>query len=191
MAKEQSTAPRERINITYRPDGDPNNKEVEIPLRMLVVGDFGCNDESSQLPLKRREKMTNVDRDSFGTTLAGAQLGLNLGVKDTLSGSEAMLPVKLKFKALSDFEPDSIMRQLADMQDNLGADGMPGSKPKSADEKGQEIEALNKLIGLRRALQALQQPLDNNKEFRARLQDVLDDPEQRRAVMRELGLQDG
>lgn len=181
MANDQSTAPRERINITYRPAGDPNNREVELPLRLLVIGDFGCNDENSTRPLRQRDKMENVDKTNFERILASANLSLDIGVEDTLTGSGAKLPVKLQFSSMKDFTPDRIIEQLADTRDKDGKGTAPSA----------EIDALSKLLRLRRALSALKQPLINNPQFRRKLQEVLDDPQQRAAVMRELGLQDG
>jgi len=46
MAKEASVAPRERVNIVYRPATGDAQEEIELPLKLLVVGDFtGKTDE--------------------------------------------------------------------------------------------------------------------------------------------------
>ncbi len=40
MAKEGSVAPKERVNIVYRPETGDAKEEVELPLKLLVMGDF-------------------------------------------------------------------------------------------------------------------------------------------------------
>jgi type VI secretion system protein ImpB len=40
MAKEGTVAPKERVNIVYRPATGDAKEEVELPLKLLVVGDF-------------------------------------------------------------------------------------------------------------------------------------------------------
>ena len=40
MAKESSVAPKERINITFKPATGGAQEEIELPLKLLVVGDY-------------------------------------------------------------------------------------------------------------------------------------------------------
>src|SRR5690349_17375844 len=66
MAKEASVAPKERVNIIYKPAGDAQ-EDVELPLRILMLGDFtGRADET---PVEER-KPINIDKDNFNDVLA-------------------------------------------------------------------------------------------------------------------------
>ena len=40
MAKEGSVAPKERINIKYVPATGDQQAEIELPLKLVVLGDF-------------------------------------------------------------------------------------------------------------------------------------------------------
>lgn len=40
MPKEGAVAPKERINITFKPAVGGAQEEVELPLKLLVLGDF-------------------------------------------------------------------------------------------------------------------------------------------------------
>ena len=44
MAKEGSVAPQERVNITYKSSVGDAQAEVELPLKMLFVGDYTGRD---------------------------------------------------------------------------------------------------------------------------------------------------
>ncbi len=43
MAKQATVAPKERVNIVYKPSLDDAQEDVELPLKMLVLGDFTGN----------------------------------------------------------------------------------------------------------------------------------------------------
>ena len=53
MAKEGSVAPKERVNIVYKPATGGAQEEVELPLKMVVMGDFTGRSEDT--PIEDRE----------------------------------------------------------------------------------------------------------------------------------------
>src|SRR5262245_2557011 len=99
MAKEGSVAPKERVNIVYKPATGDAQEEVELPLKLLMMGDYtGRKDDR---PLEER-KPVNIDKDNFDDVLRSHELSLDMQVADKLSGQGEM-GVKLSFKKLSDF----------------------------------------------------------------------------------------
>jgi type VI secretion system protein ImpB len=157
--KEQSVAPKERVNITYKPATGNAKEEVELPLKLLMLGDYSMRPDPT--PLEDR-KPINVDKDNFQKVMAEQKLSLNLAVKDRLSENPTNdLNVNLKFRRLSDMEPEAIANQ---------------------------VPELKKLLELRAALTALKGPLGNEKAFRNKIQGILNDPAQRNRLINELGL---
>ncbi len=158
MSRDGSVAPKERINIRYVPATLGQQAEVELPLRMMVLGDFTGKEDTT--PLEER-KTLSVDKNTFATVMEEAGLERQLTVKNALSDDpEAELRVALKFKSLADFEPDSVVQQ---------------------------VPELKKLIELREALVALKGPLGNLPAFRKRLQQLLTDEASRHQLLQELG----
>lgn len=155
--KEGSVAPKERINIRYVPATGDQQEEVELPLRLVMVGDYlGKEDDT---PLEDRE-LLSVDKNTFASIMNEAGLERELTVKNTLVDEEdAKLAVNLNFNGLKDFEPDAIVKQ---------------------------VPELKKLIDLREALVALKGPLGNIPAFRMRLEQLLQDDEQREKLLSEL-----
>src|ERR1700722_7984087 len=98
MADEQSVAPKERVNITYKPATGDRQAEVELPLKMLFIGDYtGRTDER---PLEDR-KPINIDKDNFNQVLAEQNVGLSISVPNRLTGEAgAEISAKLQFKKL-------------------------------------------------------------------------------------------
>jgi type VI secretion system protein ImpB len=162
MAKEGSVAPQERVNITYKPATGNAQAEVELPLKMLFIGDY--TGRADPRPVEER-KPVNVDKDNFQEVLAEQNISLSLNVPDVLSGEkDASLNVALKFKKLSDFGPEAVAEQ---------------------------VPELKKLLELRQALTALKGPLGNVPTFRKKIQALLGDQGAREKLMGELGLKEG
>jgi type VI secretion system protein ImpB len=157
MAKEGSVAPKERINIVYKPATGDAQEEIELPLKLLMLGDYlGRPDDR---PVEDR-KPINVDKDNFNDVMRKQNLKLDLNVRDRLSdeaGEE--MGVSLKFDTLKDFEPEQIVRQ---------------------------VPELRQMLELREALVALKGPLGNVPAFRKMIQQALGDEAARDKLLKEL-----
>ena len=141
MAKEGSVAPQERVNITYKPSTGNAKDEVELPLKMLFIGDY--TGRADPRPLEER-KPINVDKDNFTQVLAEQNLSLSIHAKDELSGDKgAELAVNLKFKKLSDFGPDAVAEQVPELKELLelraGAHRTQGAARQRARVQAQDL----------------------------------------------------
>ena len=162
MARESSIAPKERINITFKPATGGAQEEIELPLKVMAMGDFLHRHDPRRL-LDR--KPVGVNKNNFEDVLAKQDLNLKLSVPNRLTETDTDqdLSVDLAFKSIRDFEPEGVARQ---------------------------IPELNDLLHLREALVSLKGPLGNIPAFRKAIEDTLTDSRQRAIVMRELGLDD-
>jgi len=159
MAQEGSVAPKERVNIVYRPATGDAKEEVELPLKMMVLGDFTLKPDDRMV--EDRDPVS-IDKDNFNDVLKGQGLELKLNVPSALSGKEDdQLAVQMKFESLKDFDPDAIVRN---------------------------VPELAKLMDLREALKALKGPLANVPEFRRKVQELIRDPGARERLLAELGI---
>ncbi|MGU2291768.1 type VI secretion system contractile sheath small subunit [Pseudomonas aeruginosa] len=157
MAKKGSVAPKERINITYVPATGGEQQEVELPLKLLVTGDFKGREEESAI---EDRIPVQINKDNFNNVLAESGIGLKMDVPNRLSeGAEDTLHVDLKFHSIDDFSPTSVARQ---------------------------VPELNKLLELREALVALKGPLGNIPAFRKQLQSLMSDDKSRSQLAKEL-----
>lgn len=148
MGREQSVAPKERVNITYKPATGDAKEEIELPFRMLVLGDF--NRRPDDTPLEERDKI-NVNKDNFDKVLKEQGVRLQAAVPDVLSGEEGSeMSVDINFESLKDFSPDRV---------------------------AENVPELKKLLDIRNALAALKGPLGNMRQFRKQLEESLQDPE--------------
>jgi type VI secretion system protein ImpB len=95
--------PHGRLRIVCKPSED--EAEIELPLRMMFVGNFmGCDER----PVEDRVPV-RVDRDTFGKVLAAHGPRLDL----TVTSAEARtVRAPLVFRSLTDFGPDAIAQQI-------------------------------------------------------------------------------
>ena len=161
MAKEGSVAPKERVNIVYRPATGDAKEEVELPLKTLIVGDFTLRDDET--PVEDR-KTINVDKDNLDDVLKAQNIRLQTSVKSSLSDDpEAQMSLDLDFKSMKDFDPDAVI---------------------------EKVPELKKLLDLREALKALKGPLGNIPNFRKRIQELVQDEGARARLLKELDIKE-
>ena len=163
VSSQGSVAPKERVNIVYRPATGDAQAEVELPLKLLVLGDYTLRDDDTPI---EELKPINVDKDNFNDVLKGQNLSLSMSVPDKLdpkASEDARLAVNLNFQSINDFSPDAIV---------------------------EKIPELSQMIALRESLKALKGPLGNIPDFRKQVQSLVADAGVRERLLNELGIQD-
>ena len=160
MAKASSIAPKERINVTFKPATGNAVEEIELPLKVMVMGDF-LNRHDNRSILDR--KPVNINKNNFNEVMDKQDLSLQIAVPNRLrdGAEDTDISVDLKFSSMRDFEPENIAQQVPEMA---------------------------KLLKVREALVTIKGPLGNISTFREAIEKALTDEKQRAQVMRELGL---
>lgn len=160
MAKEGSVAPKERINVTFKPATGGAREDIELPLKLLALGDYTHRKDERKI---EDRKPIGIDKMTFDEVLAKQALSLTLSVPNRLQAQDGTeeLAVQLRLNSMKDFNPASLVEQ---------------------------VPELNKLMALRDALVALKGPLGNAPAFRKAIEGVLANDDSRRRVLDELGL---
>ncbi len=161
MAKEGSVAPNERVNVVYKPATGDAQEEVELPLKLLVMSDFTLRENDT--PIEDR-KAINVDKDNFNDVMKAQKVNLNVYVDNKLSDGDPddKMNVNLDFKSMADFEPDTIIKK---------------------------VPELNKILELREALKAVKGPLGNIPDFKKKLSSIVKDEGSKERLLKELGIE--
>lgn len=142
----QSEIPKARVNIRLDLHTGGAQKKVELPLKLLSVGDF--SNGKAEGPLSEREKI-NVNKNNFNSVLSELNPEVSLTVKNTLANDGTEESIKLQFQDMKDFEPEQVARQ---------------------------IPQLRAMLAMRNLLRDLKSNLLDNVTFRKELEKILKDP---------------
>ena len=105
----QNEVPKARINLKLDLHTGGASKKMELPLKLLVAGDFSNGQESAQI--SEREKV-NITKNNFDSVLSEYSPKLNLTVKNTLSDDGGEENVQLTFQSMKDFTPEQVAAQI-------------------------------------------------------------------------------
>ncbi|MBF0469839.1 MAG: type VI secretion system contractile sheath small subunit [Gammaproteobacteria bacterium] len=156
---QSSVAPKERINIVYRPATGNAKSQTELPLKAMILADLTKSEDSR--PIEERQPI-DINNDNIDEVLASLNVSTQFSVPNRISGKEGEeFSINLNFKEMSDFSPDSIV---------------------------QAVEELKQVIALRDALKALRGPLGNAPQMRRDIQELVANADSRKKLSSELGI---
>jgi len=155
---EGSVAPKERVNIVYKSNTGDQSEDIELPLKLLMVGDYRGNEGED---IVEDGVPVNIIKANFNDVIKSMNLSIDMNVGNTLSEDDGEMPVHLDIKSMKDFSPENV---------------------------AQQVPELNSMLQMRNALLALKGPLGNVPAFRKTIQTILNDDDSRSKIMAELGL---
>jgi type VI secretion system protein ImpB len=100
-----------RVQMTYDVEIGDAMENKELPFVIGVVGDFGGNSDVEKKRLKDR-KFVSIDSGNFDEVLSGVEPVARFQVPNQLAGDDSSFNVELRFKAMDDFRPESIVQQV-------------------------------------------------------------------------------
>ncbi|MBM96306.1 MAG: type VI secretion system contractile sheath small subunit [Oceanospirillaceae bacterium] len=152
-----SVAPKERVNISYKPAVGDGKQQIELPFKALILGDF--TQRPDDRVIEEREAVS-INRNNFDEVLASMNLETSFSVPNHLtSDGKKELDIQFNPKSMKDFTPDSLV---------------------------ESVPELKKVIELRNALKALKGPLGNVPQMRRKIQSLVTDESTRQRLLDEL-----
>lgn len=142
----QGEIPKARVNISLDLHTGGAQKKVELPLKLLVAGDFSNGKATGTL--SERSKI-NVNKNNIDAVMADLLPDVNLTVKNTLAGDDSEESIHLSFAKMKDFEPEAVARQ---------------------------VPQLKAMLAMRNLLRDLKSNLLDNITFKKEFEKILKDP---------------
>lgn len=141
----QKEKPPARINLFLEVETNGAMKKKELPLRMLMVGDYtGREDDTS---LEDRE-IININKDNFNSVMNSMDLNVEYTVPDRLKGGDEEMKVNLSFDNMNAFHPEQVAKQ---------------------------VPELNRMLAMRNLLQDLRNRVVSMSQFRKELEKIVKD----------------
>ena len=142
----QNEVPKARINLKLDLHTGGASKKTELPLKLLVAGDFSHGQASA--PLSERTKVI-LNKNNFDAVLSEYSPKVTVAVKNTLADDGSEDSISLTFQSMKDFSPEQVSRQ---------------------------IPQLKAMLSMRNLLRDLKANLLDNQAFRKELEKILLDP---------------
>jgi len=113
----QNEIPAARINLKLDVGKGSARKKMELPLKMLVMGDFTQKKRSQRVG--DREKI-NINKNNFEQVMKSQGLKLNYSVDNKLTG-QGELKVDLDVNGMDSFKPENIAKTIPELSKLLAA----------------------------------------------------------------------
>lgn len=152
----QNEIPPARINLKLDVGKGNAKKKIELPLKMLVAGDFSGKQHDERVG--DREKIS-INKNNFTQVMESMDLNVKCNVEDKLSKEGGDIPVDIKIKNMDSFKPENVAK---------------------------EVPQLSRLLAARNLIKDLKSNLLDNREFRKRLETIIKDPESVKSLQEQL-----
>lgn len=156
----QDEIPRSRITLTYRTTINGQPETVNLPFRLMVLGDFSRGtSKDQQLDLDER-KIRSLSGNNLDAVIRDMGIQLKLSVPNRVNPDEsAVLDVELPIQGIKSFGPDEVAKH---------------------------VPQVKALLLLRALLLEAQSNIDNRKDLRKKIYDLFSKPEQLKSAVAEL-----
>lgn len=147
----QDEIPKSRLTLKYKTEVSGQAEDVVLPLRLMVTNDFSLGtskDRKIDLELRRNRNMDGKNTDSV--------------MKD--------MEMRLKFAVENKIDPD----KSEEMQIDIPIDSMKSFSP---DQVAQHVPKVRSLLLLKELLIEVVSNVDNRREFRKLLNDLMGNQE--------------
>ena len=152
----QNEIPAARVNIRLNVDKGGAQRKVELPLKLLVLGDFKRRKDDARL--SDREKV-NIDKANFDQVMESMDLSVRTSVPDRIKDDGSEIAVELDVRNMRSFDPSEIVKQ---------------------------VPELARLMAARNLIRDLGSNLLDNREFRKRMEGILKDRSAMDGILAEL-----
>lgn len=156
----QDEISRSRITLTYRTTINGEQETIDLPFRLLVMGDFSLGSAVDRPKDLEERAPRSINGRNLDSVMADMQMNLRLTVPNRINpGKEESLEVDLPITKLRSFSPDEVAKH---------------------------VPKVRALLLLKTLMQEMQSNIDNRKELRKLIQEIFSKPEAFQAVLKDL-----
>jgi type VI secretion system protein ImpB len=152
----QKEIPKARINLSLDVETGGHQKKMELPLKMLVMGDFSNGKTKGKIADRQR---ININKNNFESVMADLAPSVRFDVPNLLDKDGSEFSIDLAFQSMKDFRPDSVAHQIPEM---------------------------HSLMAMRNLLKDLKSNLLDNAKFRKELEKIVSNQPQLEGLKKQL-----
>lgn len=157
----QDELPRSRLTLTYVTTIQGEPATVELPFRLLVMGDYSLGSSTDRAKDLEERSTRSVDNKNLNSVMADMKMRLKFQVRNCINpDTQEKLDVEIPIERMRSFSPDEV---------------------------AQQVPKVRALLLLKQLLLEMQSNIDNKKELRKLIQELFSKPGAIDSLLAELG----
>ena len=162
----QDETPKSRITLTYKTEVEGEPAVVNLPFRILVLGDFsGGSSKDRKLDLEERN-LRSLDGRNTNQVMRDMNISLDCVVPNKLSQDEESIRVQLNFDSINSFSPEEVARQIPQVRSLLLLKKLLEEVQSNVANKKEFAQLLGKLFSSDDLLKKMREKLKDYSPYR-------------------------
>lgn len=159
----QDETPKSRITLTYKTEVDGEPAPMELPLRVMVPGDFSLGtSKDRKVDLDEREPR-NLNGSNTAEVMKDMDISIDMVVDNKITPTEEEnIRVNLKVDGIDSFSPEAVANQIPQIKSLLLFKKLLEEVQSNIANKKEFAQLLNKLYSNQQALEKVKEEV---KEF--------------------------
>lgn len=156
----QDEIPKSRLTLRYKTEVNGQPEDITLPMRLLVTGDFSQGSSSDRIVDLDERRIRNLDGTNTDQVMKDMGMSLSFMVENKIDcGYEEDLQISLPIDSIKSFSPDEV---------------------------AQHVPKLKGLLALKGLIGEMQSNVDNRKELRKLMDELMSNPENLEKVLADL-----
>ncbi len=155
----QNDLPRSRLTLTYKTTVNGTVQKINLPFRMMVIGDFSAGQHSEKEQDLDARQLHSITGNNLSTVMNDLNFSLSLNDVPNRVHGNGTLNITLPMTGMRSFSPDEIVKH---------------------------VPQLKALLLMRQMIQELQGQIDNQSILRKEIQQIFADKDALSALRKEL-----
>ena len=153
----QNEIPKARVNITLDVETGGARKKLELPLKMLAMGDFSGGKTKGRVAERER---ININKENVEQVLKDFSPEAKFSVDNVIKNDGGEIGVNLKFDNFKAFNPEQVAKQVPELDNLLAMRNLLKDLKSNLLDNGQFRRELERIIKNQPELEGLKAELD-------------------------------
>jgi type VI secretion system protein ImpB len=157
----QDEVPKSRITLTYKTEVDGEPAVVDLPLRLMVLGDFSNGTSKDRKDELDQRQLRSLDGSNIGEIMKDMNINLDVVVPNKINANEQDMRVQLNIDSLKSFTPEEIAKQVPQIRSLLLLKKLLEEIQSNVANKKEFAQLLSKLYSSEELVQQMRQKLQD------------------------------
>lgn len=141
----QDEVPKSRITLEYETEVNGEPAAVDLPLRLMVLGDFSKGTSKDRQEDLDQRDLRSLDGTNFNEVMKDMGISLDMVVPNKINSDDQDMRVQLKLDSLNSFSPEEIAKQVPQVRSLLLLKKLLEEVQSNIANKKEFAQLLNKL----------------------------------------------